>query len=193
MVRPPPSGMASRALIARFRIANSSWPGSAKAGHRSGASAMRISMSSRRVRQSMRCIESIRRLQLICDGCSICRRLNASSRRVSSAPRSPAVAIMSAACFRSGRALRAMLRVSALPTTTVRRLLKSCASPPESWPTASIFWACASCSSVRLRLVRSWIMPTKMEPPSCFASPTDRSMGRSCRPCAGRPPRGRCR
>ena len=32
----------------------------------------------------------------------------------------------------------------------VSRLLKSCASPPVSWPTASIFCDCRSCSSARI-------------------------------------------
>ena len=29
-----------------------------------------------------------------------------------------------------------------VPVMTVRMLLKSCATPPVSWPIASIFWAC---------------------------------------------------
>src|SRR5437667_2612611 len=36
---------------------------------------------------------------------------------------------------------------SALARMIVRRLLKSCAMPPVSWPIASIFWAWRSCSS----------------------------------------------
>ena len=42
------------------------------------------------------------------------------------------------------------LMVSRLPTMMVSRLLKSCATPPVSWPTASIFCACRTAS---LRLV----------------------------------------
>ena len=41
---------------------------------------------------------------------------------------------------------------SALASMIVRMLLKSCAMPPVSWPTASIFCACKSCS-----LVRRWL------------------------------------
>ena len=33
----------------------------------------------------------------------------------------------------------------------VSRLLKSCAKPPVSWPTASIFWLCRSASSTTSR------------------------------------------
>ena len=44
---------------------------------------------------------------------------------------------------------------SALASTIVRMLLKSCATPPVSWPTASIFCACRSCS-----LVRRWLSIT---------------------------------
>ena len=77
--------------------------------------------------------------------------------------RSPASAPACArrpACAGSGRAaLRALHRVveqalelrivrgsrflssSRLPRTAMSRLLKSCATPPVSWPTASIFWA----------------------------------------------------
>ena len=34
-----------------------------------------------------------------------------------------------------------------MPVITVSMLLKSCAMPPVSWPTASIFWAWINCSS----------------------------------------------
>jgi hypothetical protein len=37
---------------------------------------------------------------------------------------------------------------------TVSMLLKSCATPPASRPTASIFCACINCSSSRFR----WLM-----------------------------------
>ena len=38
-------------------------------------------------------------------------------------------------------------------------LLKSCATPPASWPTASIFWAWRSCSSSARRSLTSRAMP----------------------------------
>ena len=37
------------------------------------------------------------------------------------------------------------------PTTTASILLKSCAMPPVSWPTASIFWTWRSCASAAMR------------------------------------------
>ena len=47
------------------------------------------------------------------------------------------------------------MMISVLSLITVRRLLKSCAIPPASRPTASIFCDCLNCSSRFLRSVRS--------------------------------------
>ena len=47
-------------------------------------------------------------------------------------------------------------------------LLKSCAMPPASWPTASSFCDCRSCSSRRLRSVMSSQIPSKQAPPSAL-------------------------
>ena len=41
------------------------------------------------------------------------------------------------------------------PTTTASMLLKSCAMPPVSWPTASIFWTWRSCASAAARSAAS--------------------------------------
>ena len=49
------------------------------------------------------------------------------------------------------RSLRRSAR-SRLPAITVRRLLKSWAIPPVSWPTASSRWACISDASARSRI-----------------------------------------
>src|SRR5579885_884681 len=84
----------------------------------------------------------------------------ASSRRVSSAAPSAADnadmgSLAAAGSFPSLRCNR-----SRLPKITVSRLLKSCATPPVNWPTASIFCDCASCSSMRRETVMSVQEPT---------------------------------
>jgi hypothetical protein len=80
-----------------------------------------------------------------------CCLANANIRWVSAEPRSaPCIAPSSRRCARgsSGNRLR---RSSRLPITAVRRLLKSWATPPVSWPTASIFWLCRRASSAWFR------------------------------------------
>ena len=47
----------------------------------------------------------------------------------------------------------------------VRRLLKSWATPPVSWPIASIFCDWRSSCSIRCRLVRSRMNPVNMRRP----------------------------
>ena len=42
--------------------------------------------------------------------------------------------------------------MSSDPTTIASILLKSCAMPPVSWPTASIFWSWRVCASAAIRL-----------------------------------------
>ncbi len=81
-------------------------------------------------------------------GLSGWRRENVRSCRVSRSPRWPAPMIASIA--RSWLGSPSLRRSSsACPLTIIRRLLKSCAMPPVSWPSASIFCICASCSRVR--------------------------------------------
>ena len=65
----------------------------------------------------------------------------------------------SRASLRRHRRLLALPRMSMLPSTTVSRLLKSWATPPVSWPTASILRAWASCSSRLRRSVTSSMVP----------------------------------
>ena len=55
----------------------------------------------------------------------------------------------SARCVVAERVLRSR---SACPAITIRRLLKSWATPPVSWPSASIFCACASRALARGQL-----------------------------------------
>ena len=75
-------------------------------------------------------------------GSSACRRENASRRLVSAAALcAPRLALASARCRFTLPARPRLFRsaVSRLPSTIIRRLLKSCAMPPLSWPTASSF------------------------------------------------------
>ena len=84
-------------------------------------------------------------------GSSAWRRAKASRRWVSDAPRwAPCVApsIRRSMPGSDGKRLR---RSSRLPSTAVSRLLKSCATPPVSWPIDSSFCMWRSCSSVRAR------------------------------------------
>ena len=71
------------------------------------------------------------------------RRPPAARRASRCRPSAPAVA------HRAPAPASARCRVSRLPMMTVSRLLKSCATPPVSWPMPSIFCACASCSCAR--------------------------------------------
>ena len=48
-----------------------------------------------------------------------------------------------------------------VPMMTVSILLKSWATPPVNWPTASIFWACRICVSAAILSVRSRMKPLK--------------------------------
>jgi hypothetical protein len=76
-----------------------------------------------------------------------CWRLKARIWRTSSRPRRAAVLIscrLSRAGCPGSRSWRAR---SALPRMAARMLLKSCATPPASVPSASIFCDCASCCS----------------------------------------------
>ena len=89
------------------------------------------------------------RLALTGLGSSGWRREKARSRCVSAAAR--LAAVMAALVYRSMLSVRPWLIrrciMSSEPITPVRRLLKSWAMPPVSWPTASIFCAWRNCSS----------------------------------------------
>ena len=89
-------------------------------------------------------------------GCSGWRRAKASSRRVSSAPRSAAVSASLANSSRPEPLVSSSRSRSRLPITTLSRLLKSCASPPVRLPMASIFiawrsWSSTDCSASAAR------------------------------------------
>ena len=75
-------------------------------------------------------------------GCITWRRLKVNNWRVNPAARSAAWMICWDDRFEAGLKLPPAPSSDAWPWITVRILLKSCATPPASWPIASIFWAC---------------------------------------------------
>src|SRR5580692_7500825 len=87
MVRWPPLGIASRALIARLVSAASSCAGSATTGQISAASSSETSIRSPSVRPRSLTIPLMRSLMAMRCGCSGCRRAKARRLRVRSAPR----------------------------------------------------------------------------------------------------------
>ena len=82
------------------------------------------------------------------------RREKVSNWRVRVAPRCAASSIASAARATLGSSVIFFLIVWMCPLTTIRRLLKSWATPPVSCPSASIFcaWARCCCASLKLDL-----------------------------------------
>ena len=135
--------IASRAFITRLIIAFSSWPTSIHADHAGVcASISRVRVTGKEWRISSRRFSSSGFISTVC-GVRDCLRENASRRWVSMAPRSAAFSarVIRGASFDSGSVS------SRLPMITARRLLKSCASPPVSCPTAFIFWLWSNASS----------------------------------------------
>ncbi len=159
MRRVPPAGIASRALMHRFRIAFSSWLGSHSVCHSPGAGVQATAIAEPAVRRISSSRPATRRLASVGSGSSVCWRENASRRWVRAAPRL-AEAIAAAARRSSSPvrpwAMRACIS-SMAPMMPVSRLLKSWARPPVSWPTASIFCACRSRVSVFSRsAISAW-------------------------------------
>ena len=142
ITRPWPA-IASRALITRFSSAASIWPRSARTVHE-GAASTDSEMPSPSVRASRS-----RMPPMTCSGSSTSgdrrwRREKESSWLVRrAARRDPSSALSASLAPRSSRVPRCRSS-SSEPMMVVSRLLKSCAMPPVSWPTASIF--CAWCS-----------------------------------------------
>ena len=153
----PPFGMASRALTARLRIASSSCDGSASAGHRF---VRQTQSCTAMCSPSVRC-SSVTELRDDVVEVEIARlqRLLAregEQRWVSCAPRVGGLVDR----LDDRRELRIAAQASSdsssvMPMMTVRMLLKSCATPPVSWPTASIFCAWRSWLSSATRSVMS--------------------------------------
>ena len=152
----PPLGMASRTLMHRFSTTFSSWFASHSVGQRPIASTVSTATDGpvvRRIRSSMPAISLFGSVDF---GSSVCRRAKASSRCVSAAAR--LAAPCAATIYRSkspiGPCAARVLSCSRQPVMAANRLLKSCASPPVSWPSASIFCAWKGCS--RERSSSSW-------------------------------------
>ncbi len=149
----PPRGIASRAFTTRFRSASSTWPESAHttAGPRTFTAS---ATSSPRTRRSIRSMPAAISPTSTRRGARCWRREKARSWRVSTAARSLASMISRASSCPAWSAGSRSRSALAAERITVRRLLKSWATPPASCPTASIFWTCRSCSS-RKRFSRS--------------------------------------
>ena len=140
----PPSGMASRALTTRLTSASSNSEMSIESGHVVGGTSICRSILPRAELASIS-----RNAAMVCAGETVrglsdWRRENISNCRVSVSPRAAADWIASSARTFFGSDSRRS-SVCAWPVTIISRLLKSCATPPVSWPSASIFCACASC------------------------------------------------
>ena len=151
MVSRPPSAIASRALTARLTMAFSSWFGSTAAFQRPPArtvSIVTVSPIERPSSSDMSCTSRLMSTDFTSSGCW---RENASRRCTNVAARSEAWReLASQPRTRSGPSSRRSAR-SRLPMMAVSRLLKSCAMPPVRRPTASIFCAWRSFSSVSSR------------------------------------------
>ena len=167
MVRRPPSGMASRALMHRLSSAFSSWLGSTSVGPQAAAR--------RRPRRSIvgpdRAADQVLHAgdQPVDVGRLGIERLAAREGQQPVGQRRRALGRALARPRCSGRVVEsgpARMRVcssSRLPLMPVSRLLKSCAMPPVSWPTASIFCDWRSASSACLR---SAMLPRRALPAS---------------------------
>ena len=150
MVSVPPSGIASRALMARLRIAFSSWFSS-----QSARSASAPSSGPDRDRAADRVAEhQLHRLDHPVD------RDRRHADPLDARESEQLAGQLGAAPARFERRLGDPLQprlldargdISSPPMTGVSRLLKSWAMPPVSWPTASIFCAWRSASSARSR------------------------------------------
>ena len=149
--------MASRALIARLRIASSSWLASMRAGGSPSGMSSRSATRGPSERSSRSLMPWIRARRSTGTARRSCWRANASRRWVSDAPRSaPCSAPSISRCRRGSSGMRLRSR-SRLPITAISRLLKSCATPPVSWPMVSIFCAWRNCSCAFSRAATSFI------------------------------------
>ncbi len=147
----PSPRIASRALMARFSSAFSSWLRSTQKFHGSAGNMVAIVTDAPTACCSSSRSSSKSRRGLITTGESGWRRANDSSCDASFAPRCTA---SSAACTRSGTRLSVGGRYCSscwLPLIACSVLLKSCATPPVIAPSASIFRLWRSCASIAMR------------------------------------------
>ena len=151
MVSGPPACMASRAFTARLSSAISSWLRSTITVPSAIGNWVVMSMALPSVRCSSSLMPTISARTSVGSAASSCRRLKASMRCVSTAPRWAACRAFEVSACSLGSAFVPFRTSSRLEMITVSRLLKSCATPPVSLPMASIFcdWKSASraCSS----------------------------------------------
>ena len=151
----PPNDIASFALMQRFNIAFSSCRRSVAAMHSCSEAKHTRSMSSPRMRLKNSCISTI-----ISDTSTLlvwrdCSREKLKSLLFSSAPLCAAAVILAISSDSFFEACRFLSRNCRLPRITVKRLLKSCATPPVSRPIASIFCDCSSMFSISFSFERS--------------------------------------
>jgi hypothetical protein len=138
----PPSGMASRALLARFSSALSSWFGSHSVVHRRRLQRVSSAIAGPAVRfDQVESSTSPARSRW-----SAWARAPGAARRPAGGASAPPRAgsrrarrRCAPAGRRSGPCAGAASSARGWPVTPASMLLKSCARPPVSWPTASIF------------------------------------------------------
>ncbi|MNO92191.1 hypothetical protein D3C76_837580 [compost metagenome] len=166
----PPSGMASRALVARLMIDSSSWFSSLSTGSSCAGKRVSMLMFAPRARSSRSLIPRISAGTSSGCGNSCCLRANASMRWVSAAPRRVASMALCQSSFTRGSSGRWRCSICRPPMITVSRLLKSCATPPVSWPSDSIF--CDWISSLRARSSSSWALSLSVMSRVILAKPS---------------------
>ena len=144
----PPPGMAWLALIPKFMNRLASWELSPRTQVEPASSVRLMWICLSRVRSRRATVS--RSTRPSSRGPKDCWpfREAASSLVVRSPARVAAVRIISRYRSRSPGRVRSplALRTSAMPVIPMSMLLKSWATPPASWPMASSFWLCSSCS-----------------------------------------------
>ena len=160
MIKSPPLGaMASRALMARLRMAVSSIVLSALTAQVFSPGMILRSTTAVRAWVSRSLMLNTKSLTVSSLFCRVCWREKANMRRVRSEPFSAASMAALMRLVARSSVFTICCTISRLPMTTIRRLLKSWAMPPVNWPTASIFWAWWYLRSRALRSVTLWQQP----------------------------------
>ena len=168
----PPPGMASRAFSARFTSASSSSPGSTFTSQQSAATAVASLTDDPIELLSMTSKPAMCSGRFSTTGLTDWRRAKVSSCPVSAAPRCAASSMAAIDVDAAGSPASLRFKSSAWPITIIKRLLKSCATPPVSWPSASIFWAWARCAWASCRA--SWASRRSVMSRVILAKPTRR-------------------
>ena len=142
-IRPPPP-IASRAFVRRLMTIWSKCVGSILIAHTSDWSAIFNSMSSPMSRESIPYTDVRAVFGFSPTAAAVSFLAKASSCRTICAPRRPASQIDCSNSYAPWSVRVTSRASSADPMITQSALLKSCATPPASRPTASIFCACVS-------------------------------------------------